>query len=501
MGGEKEVTQQNKVRMDVDLEEALDIAGTGRYQIIHSSLMLFILTAAVFEMVGTSYVIPAATCDLQLSPTLKGIIASVPNVGVILTAGLWGKASDTLGRKPTLVVSTAISGTLAVLSSFMPEVISFVICKFAASLFLSSPSSLCFAFAGEMIPRKRRDLGLLLVSALLMYATVFLPLLAWGVLSGEWIYELGILKFRPWRLLTIIYAAPLLICSLLLIYSPESPKYLVAKGKDERALTILRSMYAVNRGKKREDYPVASLKNLEMNNAADNKEQKSNFLSLFKPPHVKWLALTGFLMFGIFSSLNGLFIFVPDTVNQVLMDQSDEEKTICEMLHNDKVEVSNSTICVDTISISTFQVSAAATSLYSTLVMIASLSPFSKRMLLFITYCISGFGCLISAFLKYRIVAAVAMSALQFTSLGIGPLTAYAVDLFPTYLRGSAVGALLMFGRIGSVAGATISGVSLDSDCNATFYGFTTLLFVCCALSFLLPKDQEEPKKESSITK
>lgn len=35
----------------------------------------------------------------------------------------------------------------------------------------------------------------------------------------------------------------------------------------------------------------------------------------------------------------------------------------------------------------------------------------------------------------HRIAAGIAMSSLQITALGIGPLTAYVVDLFPTTLR------------------------------------------------------------------
>lgn len=43
--------------------------------------------------------------------------------------------------------------------------------------------------------------------------------------------------------------------------------------------------------------------------------------------------------------------------------------------------------------------------------------------------------------------------------------------------RGTAVGTLLMFGRVGSVVGANVAGVSLAVACSATFYGFSALLF------------------------
>lgn len=83
--------------------------------------------------------------------------------------------------------------------------------------------------------------------------------LAWGILSMEWIYHIGPLTFRPWRLLTIVYATPLLICTVLMVFAPESPKYLVSRGKHDKALEVLRSIYAINNGQAKELYPVRKI--------------------------------------------------------------------------------------------------------------------------------------------------------------------------------------------------------------------------------------------------
>lgn len=42
---------------------------------------------------------------------------------------------------------------------------------------------------------------------------------------------------------------------------------------------------------------------------------------------------------------------------------------------------------------------------------------------------------------------------------------------------GTAVGGVLMFGRLGSVVGANAAGIFLAGACTATFYGFAALLF------------------------
>ncbi|CAG9580140.1 unnamed protein product [Danaus chrysippus] len=423
--------------------------------------------------------------------------------GVILTAPVWGRAADALGRKPVLLFSTAVSGTLALVAAFMPNLIGFALFKFASSLFLSCPSSLGFAYAGELMPRHKRDLAVMICNALSMLTSTFCPLLAWGILSYNW--DNSPIPLRPWRVLTIVYAVPVILAAIWVTQAKESPKFLMAKGKHEEALEVLKHIYAFNTGLDKENFCVKSLKicsddTLEQN--SDSPTSKEDSSSLLRPPHLKWLVLIGFLMFGLFSlnksvihdvseyficlRLNGLFLFVPDTLNKAVL--SDKPRTVCELINQPQNQTSSA--CSDTISYGTFQVTVICSLVYGTLVMLVSLSSVSKRSQLIIMYSLVGVTCIISALTTNKLLAGISMSALQITALGIGPLTAYAVEMFPTTLRGTAVGAVLMFGRVGSVVGANLAGVFLAGSCTATFYGFSGLLFLCAFLSALLQREQ-----------
>lgn len=57
------------------------LSGAGKYQLLHSLLMLATLFAAILEMIGVAFVLPAAACDLNVPDNLKGIITSLPNIG------------------------------------------------------------------------------------------------------------------------------------------------------------------------------------------------------------------------------------------------------------------------------------------------------------------------------------------------------------------------------------------------------------------------------------
>ncbi|XP_073952713.1 putative transporter SVOPL isoform X1 [Choristoneura fumiferana] len=494
-----------KIKMEVNLEDALDLAGAGKYQLFHCTLMLATLSAALIEMIGSAFILPAAACDLDLPDSLKGILISMPNIGVILTAPFWGRAADSLGRKPVLLCSAAASGVLGFAASVMPNLVTFALCKLAASLFLSCPSSLGWAYASEMLPQKRRDLALLIMNGFLTTSSTLSPLLAWGILPFDWT-QIGI-QVHPWRFLTAAYALPLLLVAVWLTQAKESPKFLMTKGKQQEALTVLGHIYARNHGAPVDAYPVTALK--KSNGKSDHASEEGSSCelapirrsetacALLRPPHLKWLALTGFLMFGLFSLLNGLFLFAPDTINKVMQGSGEEEGTIC-IIMNQAVNETVSPDCVDSISQDTFIIMAVTTVVYGLAVMAVSLIPISKKTLLVGMYFCVGTNCLLSGLLKNRTVAGIMMSALQITALGIGPLTAYAVQLFPTTLRGTAVGAVLMFGRLGSVVGANAAGALLAAACAAAFYGFAALLFLCAALSLLLPGNRSAPSEVQS---
>ncbi|XP_013166721.1 PREDICTED: synaptic vesicle glycoprotein 2C-like [Papilio xuthus] len=486
-GTKRELSSYKLKKMETDLEEALEVAGFGKYQYFHNTLMVVILASAMIEMIGCSFLLPSAACDLDLPDNLRGIMASIPNIGVILTAPLWGRAADNLGRRPILLLSTMFAGLFGFIASFMPTLLSFALCKLAGSIFLSCPTSLCYAYAGELIPKKKRDMTLLIFNALLMLSASLTPILAWTVLSNDW------LGLKPWRLLTMVYALPLFLSSLAVPWVQESPKYLVTKNKYDEALDVLKYIYAINTGCDKECFCVTTLKRSVDDSGKEIEVEVQNrgnsLLSLLRPPHLQWLALLGFLMFGLLSLLNGLYLFTPDTINKLLNPSNAAYGTICEII-NLHVNTTN-TKCSPNISRGTFEIMVYATLVYGALVLMLSFTPVSKKAQLVTMFLVVGAACINADLTTNRLMAGISMSALQVTALGLGPLTAYAVHLFPTNLRGTAVGAVLMFGRLGSVVGANAAGIFLARSCTATLYGFSAMLFLCAALSTLLPKDKQ----------
>lgn len=86
--------------------------------------------------------------------------------------------------------------------------------------------------------------------------------LAWLIIP----HDIGItgpsFTYNSWRIFLLICAFPSFVVAGLLLLLPESPKYLLSRGRYEEALNIFRGIYAINTGKPRDSYTVRIVRDL-----------------------------------------------------------------------------------------------------------------------------------------------------------------------------------------------------------------------------------------------
>jgi hypothetical protein len=85
--------------------------------------------------------------------------------------------------------------------------------------------------------------------------------LAWLIIPQVWAVELTWIPitFSSWRVFVVVSALTSIAATAILLFLPESPKFLFSKGKEEQALDVLRHVYFVNAGSDAEEYPVRFL--------------------------------------------------------------------------------------------------------------------------------------------------------------------------------------------------------------------------------------------------
>ncbi|CAB3248047.1 unnamed protein product [Arctia plantaginis] len=435
---------------------------------------------------------PAAVCDLNISDTQRGLIYSIPPVGIVLMLFQWGYLVDTKGRKKVITCSCLGAGIFSTASAFMPDLISFAICKFVTALCMGCALIVPISYVAEILPKEYRDLAVTVFTTIQLLGSGFVPLLAWGILSLDFSVDFGAYFFRPWRLLVIVYAMFFLIASVFLFFVPESPKYLVAVGRNDEALNVVRGIYIKNKKKRPEDFPIKDLdENYDSKKESFLTSLKVQSLPLLKPPYLKWLLLNAFLLFGAYSVLSGLYSWIPDILNRLLIDDG-EGQTACDAFQSisQAVDDDGGDVCNDTIDRTTFIISTIAS--FSSFVLaslIGSTVKFiNKKIVLILVLIGVGTICIVITLITEVIPFAVMLPFIQGINVVVGLVTAFSVDIFPVNLRGMAVCLTMVGSGLGTVFGANISALLLNTACNVTFYLLGGLLIFCGFLALLLPK-------------
>lgn len=94
-------------------------------------------------------------------------------------------------------------------------------------------------------------------------------------------------------------------------------------------------------------------------------------------------------------------------------------------------------VCDDTIDSITFVINTIANFSCALLALVISstVKLIGKKTLLILVYMIIGTFCILINFVTQNILFAVLLSSVPLMGLAIGPINAYAVDIFPTNLR------------------------------------------------------------------
>jgi MFS transporter, AAHS family, 4-hydroxybenzoate transporter len=191
------------------------------------ALVLCGLCAVVdgFDVQVIGYVAPAVIRDWHIPPPAFGPVFSAGLLGLVLGSLILSMLADRIGRRPTLIVTTAALFVCCTLTGFSRTLHELMLLRFATGVALGSILPNAMALAGEYSPVRKR------VSVMMLVSVGFT---AGAVLSG--FLCTIILPIYGWR--GVFYVggvAPLVISLLMVGFLPESVQYLQARGKHEAA--------------------------------------------------------------------------------------------------------------------------------------------------------------------------------------------------------------------------------------------------------------------------
>lgn len=240
-----------------------------------------------FDLFIIAVALPLIVDQFHISYLMKGLLVAAAPVGCVLGATVFGRLTDKLGRRATLLMDLLFYVVFAALSAFAWSATSLLIFRFFLGIGIGADYPASSTYITENMPKKNR--GRMVVGSFSFQAIGMIAAAGVGALI-LWIHP----DVSAWRWMLIIAVIPAAIIVLFRLTLPESPRWLLNQGKTEKAEEIASQMT----GKK--------LK-VEALQAA----RTSSYLDLFHPRYLRRTILTAGTWFIMDVVFYGISFFAP----------------------------------------------------------------------------------------------------------------------------------------------------------------------------------------------
>ncbi|MHC8609824.1 sugar porter family MFS transporter (plasmid) [Paenarthrobacter ureafaciens] len=228
----------------------------------------------------------------NISPWEEGLITFILLIGAAVGSLLGGKVSDRYGRRPFIIVLAVLFfiGTLGAALSLQYDVL--LAFRFILGLAVGGASVTVPVYLAEVAPFEKRG-SLVSRNELMIVSGQFLAFLINAIIGNLWGTNPDV-----WRYMLAVAVLPAFVLFFGMLRMPESPRWLVSKGCDDEAHTVLKTMRSLDRA----DAEMAEVREL-----ADQERQESlgSWKEILSTRWTRKLLLIGFGI-GIFQQLTGI---------------------------------------------------------------------------------------------------------------------------------------------------------------------------------------------------
>ncbi|WP_454812873.1 MFS transporter [Paenarthrobacter nitroguajacolicus] len=365
-----------------------------------------------FILGGIGLVMPALTEDLGLSGFWQGLIGSSALIGIFFGGPIGGYLADRFGRKPMFIFTLAIFMVGSVAQFFVMEPWQLFAVRVLMGVAIGADYAIGWPLLAEFSPARLR--GKLLAFQEVIWFVGYLASYAVG-------YFMSTAITVDWRIILGMSTIPSVIVFLLRLGTPESPRWLISKGRVEESRAIA----------------AQYMEDVDALEVANEKRGTTSFWRLFSPEYRK-----NTIFVCVYWATNITPYFAIGTFAPIVLEHLGIEDGLTGAFALNGLAVVGTLIAVFLIehvgrrmlSIPPMWIATAA------LVIIGLFSHLSPIIVL-------------TCFLVFALVNAIS-SALT----GV-----YPGEIFPTEIRGAGVGLGTAFSRIGAAVGTFLLPLSMSS--------------------------------------
>ncbi|CAH0562650.1 unnamed protein product [Brassicogethes aeneus] len=498
-----------------DFERAIELTEYGKFHYLLLAVCGFVSTSEEMDVISMSFILPSAQCDLNLNTHTKGWLNSIIFIGMMAGAYTWGSVADTLGRKKVLIASSFMNAICIVASSFSQSYELFMLFRFLNGAALGGSGPVIWSYFAEFQPKAKRGSMLSFMAAFWTLGNLFVAGLAWIIIPQKIGIQTASFVYNSWRIFLLICAIPSFIVAALLCFLPESPKFLLSRGKSEKAHNIFKYIYHINTGNDPEDYPVKHLileeshKTSEQETKEAGRSKYRNMLSdiidnsrqLFVSPVLRFTIISITINFTFHIGYYGLMMWFPELFNRFdkySIAYPNQTASVCAVTeYVVKLSAENGIDhCSEEIESAVFMESliTVAAALPSNIFAVLGMDRLGRKFFLVFSTISSGL-CAASMYFVYNkthnlIVSAVFSSVI---SCGNAALDCLITEIFPTNLRATGVAVSMVAARLGGIIGNIVIATLLDKYCPAPTFIVAALLIGGGLLCLFLPNTTREP--------
>lgn len=431
----------------VTVDDVIDRVGDGRFQ----RKLLFVAgltwAADALEVLIASFVLPglALSFGLERTGTQATLFLSAAFVGMFVGALFWGPLADRIGRRGVLLTTVSLGVLFGLGAAIAPSFELVLLLRFLTGFAIGGTLPVDYALLAEFVPTKLRGRYLVLLESFWALGTVAAALLSW------WLFT-TLPPTDAWRWLLGLAAVPGLVSLWIRVSVPESPRFLLLKGRADEARSVLGRVARENG--RAIDVPTL---------AVPAKTGGTSLGTLFRAPLAKRTLLLSVTWFCLSLGYYGIFSWLPTYFRAQGLDLG---------------LVYRNTLVLALAQIPGY-------------LLAASLVDRVGRRATLTAYLL---GSAVFAFLFTLVVSPegslLASSLLSFSLLGAwGALYAFTPELFPTSARSTGMGWASGMARLASVLAPTVGALLLSSRLSLALGLFAALFVVGAAAALLIGEE------------
>jgi MFS transporter, AAHS family, 4-hydroxybenzoate transporter len=213
----------------VDIAEFISARPIGRYQVLVFLLCVAVVVFDGYDTQAIGYVAPYMLRELNLTRVDLGPIFSAALIGSGVGSLVTGPIADRVGRKPLMICAVLIFGIFTFLTAQSSSVRELLAYRFLAGLGLGGALANAAALVVEYTPRARQTMAVVW-----LFLGFSLGSMVGGFLSSS------IITAFSWRSIFYIGAVvPIGLVPVLILWLPESIRFLTLRGSDQRSVAGL----------------------------------------------------------------------------------------------------------------------------------------------------------------------------------------------------------------------------------------------------------------------